>query len=178
MRGHGFLLDVQLVRLARIVAVDGSIDVLGIEAARGQPFCYQCSQAVERDAVCRVGLRIEPVRQCHEIGKRRVRENQCERMREASGVGHQIPVTRKAHEALHVGKIDAVRGQDRVRRMRVELQAEGVGVPNDGRAAQALQDAELDFMRLQGMQLVEAGSEAGDVFTGQAGDQVDMQMRL
>jgi hypothetical protein len=28
-------------------------------------------------------------------------------LREAAGVGHQVPVARKAHQALHGGEVDA-----------------------------------------------------------------------
>ena len=46
------------------------------------------------------------------------------------------------------------------------------------RAAQPLENAELDFMRTQGHQLVEAAGEHLDRFTGQAGNQIDVQMCL
>ena len=46
----------------------------------------------------------------------------------------------------------------------------------DRRAAQAFEEAELDFVRAQGVQAVETFSEAGQRFTGQAEDQISVQV--
>jgi hypothetical protein len=49
-------------------------------------------------------------------------------------------------------------------------------VADDRRAAQALEDAELDLVRLQRPQLVEAFGKALHRLAGQAGDQVDVHV--
>ena len=50
------------------------------------------------------------------------------------------------------------------------------GVPGNGRAAQALQYAQLNLMRSQRMQLVKALGKAGQRFAGQAKNQVGVQV--
>ena len=47
---------------------------------------------------------------------------------------------------------------------------------DDRRAAQALEDAELDLVRRERHQPVEAARETGHVLARQAGDQVDVQV--
>ena len=49
---------------------------------------------------------------------------------------------------------------------------------DDRRAAQALEDADLDLVRLERDQPVEAARETGDVLARQAGDQVDVQVHV
>ncbi len=93
------------------------------------------------------------------------------------GIADQIPVTRKTHNALHCIEIEDVRGQHHIGRIRAVTHCMCFGMARDRRAAQALEDADLDFMRMQRMQPVEATTEAGEVFTRQARNQVDMDQR-
>ena len=51
-------------------------------------------------------------------------------------------------------------------------------VPRNRRAAQALQNTELNFVRSQAMQLVKAGSKTLKRFTRQAKNQIRMHMGL
>ena len=51
-------------------------------------------------------------------------------------------------------------------------------MPDDGRPAQALEDAELDFVGSDGNQLIETACKAVDIFAWQAGNQVGVQMRM
>ena len=97
---------------------------------------------------------------------------------EAPRVGDQVPVPREADQALHRRRIERAGLQHLVRRRRVVDHAELRGVPRDRRAAQPLQDADLDLVRLQRDQPVEAGGERRQVLARQAGDQVDVQVRL
>ncbi len=58
------------------------------------------------------------------------------------------------------------------------MHAEGFGVANDRGATQAFEDAELDFVGPQRVELIKAAREAFEVFAGQAGNEVDVQVGL
>jgi hypothetical protein len=88
-----------------------------------------------------------------------VAEQQRQGARIAPGVGDDVPVAREARQALHRGEVDHVGCEDVVRRIGIEAQGSGLGVARDRRAAQALEDAELDLVRCQRHQAVEAGGE-------------------
>ncbi len=104
------------------------------------------------------------------------RQQQRQAAAKAARIGDQIPHPRRAHQPLHLPRIDAVGGAHRVRRLGVELQPIGSGVARDRRTAQALEDAELDLVRAQRHQAVETGGKARHVLAGQAGDQVHVQV--
>ena len=63
-----------------------------------------------------------------------------------------------------------------VGRLGVIDHAPGLGVAGDRRAAQALEQAELDLMRAQGVQGVKALGKAGQRLAGQAENQVSVQV--
>ena len=58
-------------------------------------------------------------------------------MTKASGIGNQIPVPRKPHQSLHGAKIDITGSQNGVRWLGVKDQLKGLGMANNGGAAQA-----------------------------------------
>ncbi len=55
---------------------------------------------------------------------------------------------------------------------------ERLGMPRDRRAAQALENPDLDFVRAKRVQAVESPAKARQVLAGQAGDQVRMNERV
>ena len=80
--------------------------------------------------------------------------------------------------ALHIGKRNAIRRQYVVRRVGVVAQLMRFSMAVYRRAAQSLEDTDLYFVRLQRMQPVKATAKAGKVFTGQPGDQIDVNQRV
>ena len=119
---------------------------------------------------------IDPVREGHEVVERSLAQQHRDGVGEAARVGHQVPVAGKAHQALHGGEVDLVRRQHGIGRVGIVDHAEFLGMADDRRAAQALEDAELDLFGAQAHQVVEAAREAGHVFARQAGDQVHVQV--
>jgi hypothetical protein len=95
---------------------------------------------------------------------------------EAAGIGQQVPVAGEAGEALDGRGIDDGGLLHGVGRRAVVEHAVGGAVPGDRRAAQAFQDAELDFVRAQGVEAVEALGKTFQRFAGQAEDQVGVQV--
>ena len=93
-------------------------------------------------------------------------------MLEAPRIGHQIPIARKSHKALHRHRIHRVGLLHGVGRARVIHHAKASAVARDRRAAQTLQDAELNLMRPQGVQPVKAGGKAGQRLPGQAKNKI------
>ena len=123
------------------------------------------------------GLRVQPVSKPQKACEWRIRQQQRQRARKPSRVADEIPVTCKAHDALHVGKGQHSGGKHRVRRIRTVAHRMRCGVAVNRRTAQALEYADLDFMRAQRVQAVEAAAESGKVLARQPGDQVDVDQR-
>ena len=91
-------------------------------------------------------------------------------------IGDHVPVAGKALDALHGGEIDRRVLQDGVGRLRVVGHGKVCRVPRYGRAAQALEDAELDLVRGQRVQAVEAMGKTLQRFAGQAEDEVGVHV--
>src|ERR1041385_2699092 len=89
---------------------------------------------------------------------------------EGAAVGGDVPIFGKATEALHRGEVDEPRLQDFVRRMRIVAQGPFGVVTDDGRAPEALEEADLDFLRAEADEAVEARGKALDVFARQTHD--------
>ena len=119
---------------------------------------------------------VEPVAETQKALERVITQQQEPGAPEPPGIGDQIPVAGKPAEPLQRGEVQQVGTQDVIRGMGIVSDAEGLGMPADGRAPQALKDADLDFVGIQGRQPVEALAEARQILPRQAGDQVGMEV--
>ena len=95
---------------------------------------------------------------------------------EITAVTDEIPVAGEAAQLLHGIEIEAAVLEDFVWGLRVVNHAPLGIVADDGGAAEALENAELNFLGLERDQAVEPSGETLKVFTGQAGDKVGMDM--
>ena len=95
---------------------------------------------------------------------------------EIAAVADQIPILRKAPQPLHRGEINQLVLQNFVGRMRVVNHLPFRIVPDNGRAAQAFQNADLDFLRAERDEPVKAGGETFHRFTGQADNQIGVNV--
>ena len=77
----------------------------------------------------------------------------------APRVGDEIPVPRKARETLHRIRVNDPRLLHGIRRLRVIDHGKGFGMTRNRRAAQALQDPELNLVRPDAVQAVKAGGK-------------------
>jgi hypothetical protein len=91
---------------------------------------------------------------------------------EAAAIGDEIPVTGEATEALDGGEIEVAIGEEFVGRVGVVSHGPFLVVALDGGAAEALEQAHLDFLGMQADQTIEASGEAVEGFAGQADDEV------
>ena len=139
-----------------------------------QPLADQRGKTVKRDTVGGVGIRKNPVRERHEAGKRCIAQHHRQRIRKTAGVRHHVPVTRKTHQTLHVSERNVAVFQNRVRRLRIETQRVFIGMADDRRAAQTLQNTELNFMRPDCDQMIKAFTKTFHGFTRQTGNQIHM----
>ena len=96
--------------------------------------------------------------------------------REVAAVGDEVPVACESAESLHRGKVDDAGAQDFVGRVVAVDHAPGFVVSDDGRASESLEDADLDFLRLQVDEAIKALRETFDRLAGQANDQVRVNM--
>ena len=95
---------------------------------------------------------------------------------EIAAVADQIPIARKTPQSLHRSEIDQLVLQNLVGRMRVVNHLPFGVMPDDGRAAQPLEDAHLDFLRTERDQPVEAGGKTFQRFARQPDNQVGVDM--
>ena len=93
------------------------------------------------------------------------------------GVADQIPIARETHNPLHITKIQLVSGEHHIGRIRTVAHRMLLGMTVDGCAAQPLQDTDLDFVRPQRVQSVEAAAKGLEILSRQSGNQVDMYQR-
>src|SRR5262245_50582068 len=93
-----------------------------------------------------------------------------------AAIGDEIPVSRKPSQALHGGEVDQAGPQDFVRGVGAVDHLPGLIMPDDRRAAEALEHADLDFLGVELYQPIESSSEAFHVFTRQADDQIGVHM--
>lgn len=98
------------------------------------------------------------------------------RVAEIAAVHHQVPVSGEPAHTLKFLKGEVECPEDFVRRERgIDHPPFGI-VANNGRAAQPFEDADLDFLWVQGMQTIESGCEGLEILTGEPGDEVGMNM--
>ena len=121
----------------------------------------------------------QPIAESHERAEWRITQHQQSHGGgEAAGVGDQIPIACHVHEAGHVVRSHCCGLPHLVGRQWVVHHAVGFGVLGNGRAAQAFQNAELNFMGLKRIQLVKTIGKALQTFSGQAKNQIGVQMRV
>ena len=97
---------------------------------------------------------------------------------EASRVGQQVPIAREALETLNRVCVQHAGLQHAVGRFSFINHGVLRAVALYRRAAQALQNPQLDFVWPQCIQAVKAGSKALQRFTRQAENQIGVQMRV
>src|SRR5438132_10671030 len=114
-------------------------------------------------------LRIEPVAELENAIERRCpRPQHRQRIGKVPAVGIQIPVATEAAQSLNRRKIHQLGLENLIRRIRAIDHAPGGVVAHDRRAAQALEDADLNLLWAQGDEPIESAPEAGEVFTRKA----------
>ena len=95
---------------------------------------------------------------------------------EVAAVANQIPVARKTPQLLHRSEINQPVLEDFVRRIRAVNHLPFGVMPDNGRAAEPFQDADLDFLRLEGDQPIKARGKTVQSFTGQTRNQIRMEV--
>ena len=120
----------------------------------------------------------QPVGKGHERSKGRhvQRQQQRQGLAKAARVGHQVPEPGKPGEALQRGRIHHASLQHGVRRFGLIDHAVLKGVTGNRRAAQAFQNAQLNLVGLERMQLVKALGKAGQSLAWQTKNQVGVQV--
>lgn len=144
----------------------------------GQPAEEGLGQPVEGDGVGLVEFPEQPVGEGEEPLEWRgaVGPGEWQGPGEPAAVGRQVPIPREAPEALEGGEVEVAVGEDLVGwEGAVHHPPIGV-VADDGRAAQAFEDADLDFLGLEGEQAIESGAEALQRLPGQADDEVGVDV--
>ena len=99
-------------------------------------------------------------------------------MLEALAVAEQFPETPEALELVHRGRIEQPVREDVVRGRGVPADGPLGVVPRDGGAAQALEDADLQFVGLEADHPVEVGGKVFQRLARQPRDQVGVDQRL
>ena len=95
---------------------------------------------------------------------------------EVAAVADQVPIPREAAQPLHRGEINQLVLQNFVGRMRVVNHLPLGVVPDNRRAAQPFEDADLNFLRAERDEPVEAGGKTFQRFAGQADDQIGVDV--
>jgi hypothetical protein len=95
---------------------------------------------------------------------------------EAATIGDEIPVTGEAAEALDGGEIEVAIGEQFVRWVGIVAHGPFLVVTLDGSAAEALEQAHLDFLGIQADQTIETGGKTVEGFAGQADDEVGVEV--
>src|SRR5262245_5375323 len=93
-----------------------------------------------------------------------------------AAVGDQVPVAGEAAEALHRGEVEEFGLEDLEGGVGAVDHAPLGVVADDGGAAEALEDADLDLLGVEGDESVEAGGEGVEVLAGEADDQVSVDV--
>ena len=99
-------------------------------------------------------------------------------MGEAPGIANQIPKSCKAADALQISERQLGVRQNVVRWLRVVAHRKRIGVTNNRRAAQAFQHADLNLVRPQTRERIEAFTKARKRFRRQTCDQIYMHVRM
>ena len=120
---------------------------------------------------------MQPVAPAQEsVEGRTVIPNQRRRFDEIAAVADHVPITGEAPQPLHRGEINQLVLQNFVGRMRVVNHLPFGVVPDNRRAAQPFQNADLDFLRTERDEPVEPGAKTFQCFTGQPDDQIGVDV--
>ena len=93
-----------------------------------------------------------------------------------AAVADQVPVAREPAQPLHRREINQLVLQNFVGRMRIVNHLPFGVVPDNRRAAQPFQNADLDFLRAERDEPVEAGGKTFQRFAGQADNQIGVDV--
>jgi hypothetical protein len=141
-------------------------------------FEEELNEAGQREGVTLAGSGEEPVGPVEEGvegGWEFMPEEGCG-MNEATAIADEVPVPGEAAESLEVEEVDGSVFEDFVRGLgAVDHLPFGV-VAGDGGAAEAFKDTDLDFVRGEGDEAIEAGGEALEGLAWQAGDEVGVDV--
>ena len=95
---------------------------------------------------------------------------------EVAAVGDEVPESGESAQTLHGGEVDGSGLKNLVGRVgTIDHLVLGV-VADDGGAAEALEEADLDFLGAERKQAIEACGEGLEVFAGEAGDEVGVDV--
>ena len=95
---------------------------------------------------------------------------------EVAAVDEKVPMAGEAAELLHFGEGERFVLEQLVRGKWVVAHLPLVIVPDDGRATKALENSDLDLLRSECDELIEAAREAGHVLAGKSDDQIGVHM--
>ena len=143
-----------------------------------EKFKQQFHQPRQRDAVGAVDFGEQPVAEAEKIvnGDAPLLPDQRRGGDEVAAVADQVPVAREAAQPLHRGKINQLVLQNLIRRMGVVNHLPFGVMPDDGRAAQPFQNADLDFLRAERDEFVKAGGKTFQRFARQADNQIGVDV--
>src|SRR5678809_1383051 len=92
----------------------------------------------------------QPVSQIHETAERRIiTPDQRGGFNKIAAVGHKIPISGKSSQSLQGLEINELGGEHLIRSMRTVDHLPSLVVPDDRRASEALQNANLDLLWFQ-----------------------------
>lgn len=95
---------------------------------------------------------------------------------EVAAVAGEVPDFGEAAEALHGGEVDEAGGKDLVGGVGAVDEVVGLFVADDGGAAKAFEEVDLDFLGAEGEEAVEAAANGVEVFAGESEDEVGMDV--
>ena len=145
---------------------------------RRQKIKQKLSQSRQRNAVGPSHFFKKPIAQLQETPKGRaiVAPDQRRALDEIAAVADQVPISREAPKPLHGCEVEQLILQDFIRWLRLVFHLPLLVVSHNRRASQPFQNANLDFLRPKRNEPVEARAKALQVFTGQTGDEIGMNM--
>jgi len=97
-------------------------------------------------------------------------------LREVAAVGDEIPVAGEAAQAFESLEVEGLRLEEIVGWEGVVDHGPFLVVARDGRSAEAFEQADLDLVRLQGEEAVEAAGEGLERFAGESRDEVGVDV--
>ncbi len=169
----------------QLAAGAGVIAGEGFSTAGGRELCgageveeQEFGESVQSEGVVAPCGVEEPVGEGEERveGRWRVEPEEGEGAGEVARIGEQIPEPGKAPEPLHGWEVQEPVGQQVVGWIWIVDHAVLGVVSCERGAAEALEDADLNFLRAEAHESIEAGGQALERFAGEADDEVGMEM--